>query len=51
MQRKYSKICYVRLKIAILLGLFYVYFNGAFIWWCAPKTLRAYNTVTTMVIA
>ena len=25
-----------REKIAILFGLFYVYFNGGTIWWCAP---------------
>ena len=40
MSRKISKYIHVGFKIAIVLGLFYVYLNGRIIWWCAPFEQR-----------
>ena len=44
--KKVSKVCYEGFKIAVLLGLFYVYFNVSIIWWCAPYM----NAISTMSV-
>ncbi len=40
-----SKTSDFGLKLAILLGLFYVHFNGSIIWWCAPTCTSLYCAI------